>query len=97
MNIRLLLCIIMGVFTAHIGLFMLIAQFKPKPKLVAPLKPNFSAKAYVGVDEETGEKVVYREITVTTKFAPDPVVPLPKRGEPNYVEPIPTGGAAQIQ
>ena len=97
MNIRLLLCIIMGVFTAHIGLFMLIAQFKPKPKLVARAKPNFSAKAYVGVDAETGEKVVYREITVTTKFAPDPVLPLPKPGEPNYVKPIPTGGDTQIQ
>ena len=74
MNIRLLLCIVMGVFTAHIGLFMLIAQFKPKPRLVAPPKPNFSAKAYVGVDAETGEKVVYREITVSTKFTQEPVI-----------------------
>ena len=79
MNIRLVLCIIMGVFTAHIGIFMLIAQFKPKPKLVAPLKPNFSAKAYAIIDEETGEKAVYREITVSTKFSPAAATPPPDK------------------
>lgn len=75
MNIRLLLCIVMGVFTAHIGLFMLISALKPKPKLAARPKPNFSAKAYIGVDDQTGEKVVFREITVSTKFAPESKLP----------------------
>ena len=70
MNLRLLLCIAMGVFVAHIGVFMLISQFKPKPKLVPPPKPNFSAKAQVLIDAATGEKTIYREITVSTKFAP---------------------------
>ena len=71
MNLRLLLCIAMGVFVAHIGVFMLISQFKPKPRLVPPPKPNFSAREQVVVNAETGEKTTYREITVSTKFAPE--------------------------
>ena len=72
MNFRLLLCIAMGVFTAHLGVFMLLAQFRPKPKFVPPPKPNFSAKATVVVDAETGEKTIYREITVSTTLATPP-------------------------
>ena len=71
MNLRLLLCIAMGVFVAHIGVFMLIAQFKPKPRLMPPLKPNFTAREQVVVNTDTGEKTTYREITVSTKFAPE--------------------------
>ena len=69
-------CIVMGVFVAHIGIFMLIEQFKPKPKLTRS-KPNFTAKSTVYRDTETGEKIVHREITVTTKFAPAPSTPPP--------------------
>lgn len=82
MNVRLLFCIVMGVFTAHIGVFMLIAQFKPKPKLTAPPKPNFSARSTVVLDAGTGEKSVYREITVSTKFAPAPSTPPPEKPLP---------------
>ena len=69
MNFRLLLCIAMGVFVAHLGVIMLIEQFRPKPKFVPPPKPNFSAKATTVIDAETGEKLIYREITVSTNFA----------------------------
>ena len=87
MNLRLLLCIAMGVFVAHIGVFMLIAQFKPKPKQAAPLKPNFSASATVYVDSQTGEKTVYRELTVSTKFAPAPSTPPPAPVVPLEIHP----------
>ena len=79
MNLRLAICIAMGVFVAHLGVFMLIEQFKPKPKPVPPLKPNFTVRETKGVDADTGEKVVYREITVTTKFAPSPTPPPPEK------------------
>jgi len=76
MNFRLLLCIAMGVFVAHLGVFMLIEHFHEKP-YVPPPKPNFSAKARVVVDPQTGEKTTYREITVSTRFAPAPATPRP--------------------
>jgi len=85
-NARLLFCIVMGVFVAHIGVFVLIEQFKPKPKLTRP-KANFSAKSTLYVDAETGEKIVHREITVTTKFAPAPVTPPPIPPAPPEVPP----------
>jgi hypothetical protein len=78
-NLKLLLCIVMGVFVAHLGVLALINQLRPKPRLVPPPKPNFSAKATVVVDEKSGEKTTYREITVSTKFAatPPPATPAP--------------------
>lgn len=81
-------CIVMGVFVAHIGIFMLIEQFKPRPKLTRP-KQNFSAKATLYVDAETGDKIVHREITVTTKFAPGPSTPPP-------IKPIPPEAPPEI-
>jgi hypothetical protein len=69
-NLRLLLCIAMGVFVAHIGVFMLLSHLRPKAKSVPPPQPNFSARATVWVNAETGEKTVHREITVSTKFTP---------------------------
>lgn len=95
MNIRLLLCIVMGVFVAHIGVFMLIAQLRPKPKLVPPPKPNFTAKATVVVNAETGEKTVYREITVSTKFADVPNTPAPAKPVPAEVKPEEIAGVQE--
>jgi hypothetical protein len=80
-NFKLLLCIAMGVFVAHIGVLAIINQLRPKPRLAPPPKPNFSARATVVVDEKTGEKTVYREITVSTKFAPTPGTPPPAKPE----------------
>ena len=77
MNFRLVLCIAMGVFVAHIGVVMLIAQFRPKPHYALPPKPNFSEQSTVVVDPKTGEKTIYREITVSTKFAPESGTPPP--------------------
>ena len=70
MNARLLACIVMGVFTAHIGVLMVIDHLRPKPKLAVSTKPNFAATTEViEVDAATGEKTVRREITVSTKLA----------------------------
>jgi hypothetical protein len=88
MNFRLLCCIAMGVFTTHLGVIMLIAQFRPKPHLVAPPKPNFTSKSTVVVDRATGEKTIYREITVSTKFVPTPATPAPV--PPQISSPAPT-------
>ncbi len=76
MDLRLILCIGMGAFVTYIGVVMLITQFQRKP-YIPPPKPNFSARATTVVDPKTGEKTIYREITVSTKFAPAPATPPP--------------------
>jgi hypothetical protein len=48
---------------------MLIGHFRRPPALPPPPKPNFKVVSEETVDEQTGEKVVYREITVSTKLA----------------------------
>ena len=89
MNFRLLCCIAMGVFTTHLGVIMLIAQFRPKPHLALPPKPNFPSKSTVVVESRTtGEKTTYREITVSTKFVPTPTTPAPV--PPQIASPSPT-------
>jgi hypothetical protein len=79
MQFRLLLCIAMGVFVAHVGVFMLISHLRPQPPYVAPPKPNFIARSTTIVDPKTGEKTIYREITVSTKFAPTAPTPPPQK------------------
>ncbi len=69
MNLRLLVCIGMGLFTTYMGLVMLIARFRQPPPLALPPKPNFSAVSQQILDPVTGEKAEYREITVTTRLA----------------------------
>jgi hypothetical protein len=85
MDVRLIFCIAMGVFVAHLGVFMLIEQLHPKPLPPPKPKPNFSAKATTVVDPQTGEKTIYREITVSTKFAP--ALPTPPSASPQLEVP----------
>jgi hypothetical protein len=79
MQLRLLFCIAMGVFVAHLGVLMIISHFRPQPHSAPPPKRNFTVKSTSGVDLETGEKVIYREITVSTKFAPAGPTPPPAK------------------
>ena len=79
MNLRLLLCIGLGLFTTYLGIFMLVGSMRQRPRPTPPPKPNFSAKETTVVDAETGEKTVYREITVTTKLAPAQATPPPEK------------------
>ncbi len=71
MNLRLLFCIGMGIFTTYIGIVVIISHCHIQPKSVLPPKPNFSARAAHTVDADTGEKVTYREFTVSTTLASD--------------------------
>ena len=77
MNFRLFLCIAMGVFVAHLGVFMIVQKFRPQPPHIPRPTPNFVSKSTVVVDSKTGEKTIYREITVSTKFAPASPTPPP--------------------
>jgi hypothetical protein len=84
-NFRLLLCLALGVFTTYLGIVMLVGTLRHRPPVTPPPKPNFSAKETTVVDAETGERTIYREITVTTKLAPGPATPPPEKlhlGEP---------------
>ncbi len=77
MNARLLLCIGMGVFVAHLGVFMFLSHLRPPPP--APPGPNFKVRSQTVVDAATGEKTIYREITVSTRLiTPAPAAPVLK-------------------
>jgi len=66
MNFRLFLCIAMGVFVAHLGVFMFLSHLRPQQYAPLPTQ-NFKVRSQTVVDQETGEKTTYREITVSTK------------------------------
>jgi len=70
MKASLLFCIVLGVFTAHIGVFMLLSHLRPQPKLTPHPKDSFSVKAASFTDSHTGEKMIYEEFTVSTRLAP---------------------------
>jgi hypothetical protein len=73
-NLRLFLCIAMGVFVAHLGVVMLLSHLRPQPKTPPTPKPNFVVRSQTVTDGATGEKTTYREITVTTHVgSPQPV------------------------
>ena len=81
MNFRLLLCIGMGVFVAHLAVFMIIARVRLDrlPPPAPPPAPNFSSSEAMLVDPDTGEKSVVREFRVSTKLAePDAAASRPK-------------------
>ncbi len=83
MNLRLMFCLAMGVFTTYMGLVMLIGHFRSKPGFTPPQKPNFNTRVEEVVDAETGEKIVVRHITVSTKLdEPAPAPSASKAGVP---------------
>ena len=71
MNTKLLLCIALGVFTAHMAVFMIYMRvtFDPQPLPPRP-KPNFRMAQEIVKDPKTGSKIVNREFTVSTQLAP---------------------------
>ena len=69
MNFSLWLCVASGVLVIHIGVLMLWVNFQPRPKLKPPGPNAFTARAQAVVDPNTGESLVIREFTVSTKFA----------------------------
>ena len=74
MNAKIVLCIAMGVFVAHLAVAMIIfrLRFDAHPP-VPPPPPNFHVAEEIVVDPQTGEKIINREFRVSTKLA-SPVV-----------------------
>ena len=71
MNIKIFLCIAMGVFVAHLAIFMLVARMRMDANPpVPPPKPNFFVAEETAVDPASGETIVHREIRVSTKLVP---------------------------
>ena len=72
MNAKLIGCILMGVFVAHLAVFMMIDRYRwmnrPAP---APTPVPLSLAEEIVVDPKTGAKIVNREITVSTKLRPE--------------------------
>ena len=79
MKASLLVCIVAGVFTAHIGMVMLLSHLRPRPVSAPRPKENFSMKAASFVDSQTGEKMIYQEFTVSTRLATPKNAPPPAR------------------
>lgn len=52
----------------HLGLFLLLADKKPLPERPYIPPPNFSVQQMPITDPNTGEKLIYREFTVSTKL-----------------------------
>jgi hypothetical protein len=72
-NLKLLFCIAMGVFVAHLAVFMMIFSIRSRqlPPPPVPPPPNFKYAEEVVVNPKTRERIVNREITVTTKLRND--------------------------
>lgn len=68
MNRRTIVMIALGVLLAHLAVFWLLSDKRVLPKKKHVPRPNFIYREKVIVDEETGEKTIHREITVSTKL-----------------------------
>ncbi len=74
MNIRIVICIAMGVLVAHIAVLMIVfrLRFDALPPPAPTPEPNFSVAEKMVVDPETGQKTIYRDIHVSTQLADPP-------------------------
>jgi hypothetical protein len=72
MNAKLIFCIAMGVFVAHLAVIMLVfsIQQRMQPPPPAPRPPNFKVAEGEFVDASTGTRITVQEFTVTTRLAP---------------------------
>jgi hypothetical protein len=83
-NIKLWLCVAMGVFVAHIAVLMIWKQFQPKPPPVKVNPQAFKYQEKAFTDPDTGEKALVREFIVSTRLAtpatetPAPATPAPE-------------------
>lgn len=73
MNLKLLLCIAMGVFVAHLAGFMVVFSIRSRnlPPVTPPPTPTFRMAEEIVKDPKTGTKIVNREITVSTELRPE--------------------------
>jgi len=72
-NLKLLGCIAMGVFVAHLAIFMMVFRVRSmsQPSAPVPEPPNLHVVEEIVVDPATKTRVVNREITVSTKLRSD--------------------------
>lgn len=71
MNARIFFCIAMGVFVAHMAVFMIYVRVTMNPQPAPPKpKPNFKFAEEIVRESRTGAKIVNREFTVSTRLAP---------------------------
>lgn len=70
-----ILYIATGAIAINVAAFWFLADKRPTPKVTPVEEPNFRAREKEFVDEKTGEKIIVREFTVSTKLAPVPNVP----------------------
>lgn len=71
MNARIFFCIAMGVFVAHLAVFMIYVRLTMDPQPLPPKRaPTFKFAQEVVHDPKTGVKIVNREFTVSTRLAP---------------------------
>jgi hypothetical protein len=81
MNFSIVACIGMGVFTTYVGLMMLTTHFSTPTEVKEPvLEKNFTVREASIVDENSGLRTTYRDITVSTHLG-DPWTALKKRGK----------------
>ncbi len=73
MNLKLLGCIAMGVFVAHMAVFMMVFRYRTLggPSEPPPEPPSFRSTEEVVIDPATKTRVVNREFTITTKLRPE--------------------------
>ncbi|MEQ1862695.1 MAG: hypothetical protein ABMA13_22470 [Chthoniobacteraceae bacterium] len=70
MRANLILCIAMGVFVAHLAVFMIYVRLTFHPVAEPPTpKPTFKVAEEI-VPVRSGGRIVNREFTITTKLAP---------------------------
>jgi hypothetical protein len=70
---RAIIYIVCGVVAFHVLVFFVLGLVNPMPKfkkIPRPPKPNFKHYERVEVDATTGEKMIYRDIEVSTKLTP---------------------------
>jgi hypothetical protein len=69
MKIKLVLCIAMGVFVAHLAVFMMVFSVRSRQLPAPPPRPepNFKFAEQI-VKTTAGDRIVNREITVSTKL-----------------------------
>ncbi len=71
MNFKLIICIAMGAFVAHLAIFMIYMRINFHPTAPPPpRKPNFTTAQEVVRDAKTGAKTVHQEFTISTRLAP---------------------------
>lgn len=89
MSRRAIIYIVCGVIALHVVVFVILSRVDLMPKfkkIPRPPKPNFKHSEWVEVDAATGEKIIYRDIEVSTRLTPRETLP---KADPSSSPPPP--------